>query len=164
MRVIGPRVEAGAGAREQGTMDKPIITISQDFAFEAAHCMPKQTRFPGQTQIHGHSFTVKMELKGETNADDGTIENFELAVAKFRDLVMKLDHCFLNDIPGLDNPTMENIGLWLLNRGLQIDPRLNAVTVGRPTLGQLCRIQIPEKRASLKDQEPVSFRTSARAA
>ncbi|MGQ0677933.1 MAG: 6-carboxytetrahydropterin synthase [Rhodospirillales bacterium] len=145
-------------------MYKPIITISQDFAFEAAHCMPKQTRFPGQTRIHGHSFTVKMELKGEASAEDGTIENFELVVGKFRDLVMKLDHTFLNDIPGLENPTMENIGLWLLNRGLQVDPRLSSVTVGRPTLGQVCRIQIPEKRASLREQEPASLRTAAIAA
>lgn len=145
-------------------MDKPIITISQDFNFEAAHCMPKQTQFPGQTKIHGHSFTVKMELKGEINVNDGTVENFELVVGKFRDLVNKLDHAFLNDIPGLENPTMENIGLWLLNRGLQIDPRLNAVTVGRPTLGQICKIQLPEKRASLRDQEPNSFRTAAIAA
>jgi 6-pyruvoyltetrahydropterin/6-carboxytetrahydropterin synthase len=145
-------------------MDKPIITISQDFNFEAAHCMPKQMQFPGQQQIHGHSFTVKMELKGEASVNDGTIENFELVVRKFRDLVNKLDHTFLNDIPGLENPTMENIGLWLLNRGLQIDPRLNAVTVGRPTLGQICKIQLPEKRAAQREHEPAGFHTAALAA
>ncbi len=145
-------------------MIKPIITISQDFNFEAAHCMPRNTQFPGQTHIHGHSFSVKMELKGETDLENGTIENFELVVGKFRDLVNKLDHTFLNDIPGLENPSMENIGLWLLNRGLQIDQRLNSVTVGRPSLGQLCKIQMPENRASMRDHEPSSFRTAALAA
>ena len=145
-------------------MLKPIITISQDFTFEAAHCMPKQTRFPGQTHVHGHSFTVKMELKGEASAEDGTIENFELVSAKFRELVMKLDHTMLNDIPGLENPTMENIGLWLLGHGLKIDPRLNSVTVGRPTLGQTCKIQLPEKRASMVDGGTAPFHPSVLAA
>ncbi len=145
-------------------MLKPIVTISQDFSFEAAHSMPKQTRFPGQTHVHGHSFTVKIELKGEASAEEGTIENFELVSSKFRELVMKLDHTMLNDIPGLENPTMENIGLWLLGLGLKIDQRLNAVTVGRPTLGQTCKVQLPEKRASMVDGETAPFRADALAA
>ena len=121
-------------------MSKTIVTISQDFTFEAAHSMPAQKDLLEQTQIHGHSFSIRIELSGEVNPESGTVENFELVHRKFDDLINQLDHRYLNDIEGLETPTMENIGFWVLSRGQAIDRRLNAVTVGRPTLGQTCRI------------------------
>ncbi len=49
-----------------------------------------------------------------------------------------LDHNLLNDIDGLDSPTLENICLWLWTQLEAELPQISAVEVFRDSLGQSC--------------------------
>jgi 6-pyruvoyltetrahydropterin/6-carboxytetrahydropterin synthase len=45
--------------------------------------------------------------------------------AAFKPLWAKLDHRYLNEVAGLENPTSENIAVWIWNR---LKPRLPLLT------------------------------------
>ena len=47
----------------------------------------------------------------------------------FKPLYEQLDHYYLNDIPGLENPTSENIARWIWNRLQPLLPQLSAVEI-----------------------------------
>jgi 6-pyruvoyltetrahydropterin/6-carboxytetrahydropterin synthase len=43
--------------------------------------------------------------------------------------IEKLDHSYLNEIDGLENPTSENIAIWLWNRLITELPQLCAIEI-----------------------------------
>jgi 6-pyruvoyltetrahydropterin/6-carboxytetrahydropterin synthase len=49
--------------------------------------------------------------------------------AAFKPLWQKLDHFHLNDIPGLENPTSENLAVWIWRRLKPMLPLLVEVVV-----------------------------------
>jgi 6-pyruvoyltetrahydropterin/6-carboxytetrahydropterin synthase len=118
------------------------VTITQHLSFEAAHFLPYIPGTQGLGRMHGHSFAVELHLEGEVDAATGVLVNLDTGIKRLRDLVESLDHRILNEIDGLNVPTLENIGAWLLTRGKQIDPRLSAVSVGRPSVGQKCTVRL----------------------
>jgi len=49
--------------------------------------------------------------------------------AAFKPLWQRLDHYYLNDIDGLENPTSENLALWIWQRLKRKLPLLTEVVV-----------------------------------
>ena len=47
----------------------------------------------------------------------------------FKPLLNQLDHFYLNEIPGLENPTSENIAGWIWGRLKPVLPMLTEVAV-----------------------------------
>ena len=47
----------------------------------------------------------------------------------FRPLLDQLDHYYLNDIPGLENPTSENLCRWIWQRLRPTLPALSTVEI-----------------------------------
>jgi len=104
-------------------------TIFKDFQFEAAHVLPNVPAGHKCGRLHGHSFKFQVALSGTPDPVTGWIEDFGDVKAKVLPTYNRLDHHFLNDIPGLENPTSENLASWLWEELKPSLPTLVSVTV-----------------------------------
>jgi 6-pyruvoyltetrahydropterin/6-carboxytetrahydropterin synthase len=71
--------------------------------------------------LHGHSFRIEIRIRGELVEPEGWVMDFADLKAAFQPIFDRLDHNYLNDIPGLENPTSERLAEWLWE---QLAPRL----------------------------------------
>lgn len=95
--------------------------LYKDFTFEAAHHLPNVPEGHKCGRLHGHSFVVRLEITGEVDEYTGWIIDFAEIKAIFKPILDRLDHYYLNDIPGLENPTSEVLAKWIWN---QVKPQL----------------------------------------
>lgn len=105
------------------------ITLFKDFTFEAAHLLPHVPVGHKCGRLHGHSFMVRLEITGEINQNTGWIIDFAELKAVFKPILNQLDHSYLNDIAGLENPTSEVLAIWIWK---QLQPKsalLSAITI-----------------------------------
>lgn len=107
----------------------PAMDIFKSFTLEAAHRLPNVPAGHKCARVHGHSFRVELHVSGEVGADTGWVMDFGDIKAAFRPLYDQLDHHYLNDIEGLDNPTSENLAIWIWDKLLPALPGLSAVVV-----------------------------------
>lgn len=105
------------------------MQITKEFTFEAAHRLPNVA--PGHKcgRLHGHSFRVALEVDGPIGAESGWVLDFGDIKAAFKPLLNQLDHYYLNDIEGLENPTSEVLAVWIWDRVRPALPLLSAVVV-----------------------------------
>lgn len=93
-----------------------MMEIFREFTFEAAHRLPHVPEGHKCARLHGHSYRVEVHVRGEVGADTGWVMDFgDLAVA-FQPLREQLDHHYLNEVPGLENPTSEILARWIWDR------------------------------------------------
>lgn len=104
-------------------------SIYKDFHFEAAHKLPHVPEGHKCGRLHGHSFMVRLELTGEVDAKSGWIIDFSDVKKAFKPILDQLDHYYLNDIDGLENPTSEVLASWIWQKTKPLLPLLSAVTV-----------------------------------
>jgi 6-pyruvoyltetrahydropterin/6-carboxytetrahydropterin synthase len=105
------------------------LKISQAFHFESAHLLPNVA--PGHRchRLHGHSYRVELRLDGPVDPVTGFVADFFAIETAFKPLLERLDHHYLNDIEGLENPTAENIAIWIWDRMKSALPQLASVIV-----------------------------------
>ena len=92
------------------------MQIYKEFSFEAAHQLPNVPAEHKCARLHGHSFKVKITVEGELEKDSGWVMDYADISKAFKPILKQLDHFYLNEIEGLDNPTSENIARWIWNR------------------------------------------------
>ena len=97
------------------------MEIFKEFSFEAAHRLPNVPEGHKCARLHGHSFLLRIVIGGEPGAHSGWIMDFGDIKTAVGPIIDRLDHYYLNDIPGLENPTSENIAIWIWN---ELKPRL----------------------------------------
>ena len=114
-----------------------IVELVKDFRFEAAHFLPNVPEGHKCARLHGHSFRVEIHLNGEIGAESGWVMDFGDIKAAFRPLYEQLDHHYLNEVSGLENPTSENLARWIWQR-LATELPLSMVVV-RETCTSGCR-------------------------
>ena len=105
------------------------MDIFRIFHLQCARRLPALPESHPCSRLHGHSFEVRLTVSGDIDPTLGWVLDFADIEAAWRPLHQALDHRYLNDIAGLDNPTSENLAVWLwrqLKPGL---PGLSAVTV-----------------------------------
>ena len=95
----------------QGRMD-----ILKVFTIEAAHRLPNVPEGHQCARLHGHSFRIELHVGGEPDPRLGWVMDFADLKAAFQPLYDQLDHHYLNDIDGLDNPTSERLAMWIWAR------------------------------------------------
>ena len=105
------------------------MELRKSFQFEAAHLLPHLPRAHKCRRLHGHSFTVEIAVTGECNPKLGWLMDYADLTAAFKPLWDKLDHYHLNDIPGLENPTSENLAIWLWQQLKPSLPGLSQIKV-----------------------------------
>ncbi|MCC6913521.1 MAG: 6-carboxytetrahydropterin synthase [Rhodospirillaceae bacterium] len=116
--------------------------IIKEFGFEAAHAFTHKPAGHENTRLHGHSFRVEVALRGEPDDTTGCVVDFEKVTASIQSVRGKLDHHYLNDIPGLETPSLENLAAWIAGELRLLLPQLASITVRRPTLGESCRFEV----------------------
>ncbi|WP_433346942.1 6-carboxytetrahydropterin synthase QueD [Micromonospora sp. CA-111912] len=92
------------------------MEIYREFTFEAAHRLPRVPEGHKCARLHGHSYKVQVHVRGAVDPATGWVMDFAEIKKAFRPLHDQLDHYYLNDVPGLDNPTSENLARWIWER------------------------------------------------
>ena len=105
------------------------MKITQAFRFEAAHRLPQVKDTHPCYRLHGHSYRVELQLEGPVDAKTGFVVDFFDIEEAMRPLLKQLDHYYLNEIAGLENPTAENIAIWIWRRVKGSLPALAVVRV-----------------------------------
>ncbi len=106
-----------------------VTTLFKEFQFEAAHRLPHVPQGHKCGRLHGHSFLIRLEVTGEINPDTGWVMDFAELKTAFQPLHDQLDHNYLNDIPGLENPTSEVLARWIWQHMKPVTPLLTSVIV-----------------------------------
>lgn len=120
----------------------PRFHIVKEFGFEAAHSFGHKPAGHENTRVHGHSFRVEVALAGEPDPKTGCVVDFEILSTALAAVREKLDHHFLNDLPDLGIPSLENLASWIADQLTPGFPALRSVTVRRPSLGESCRFEV----------------------
>jgi 6-pyruvoyltetrahydropterin/6-carboxytetrahydropterin synthase len=115
-----------------------VITISKEFRFDAAHFLPTAEQGHPNARLHGHSFVALVTLEGVPDTTTGWIRDFADIDAAIGDIRSRLDHHFLNEIKGLEQPTLERLARFIFDTLKRSLPELAAVTVRRDSLGEAC--------------------------
>jgi 6-pyruvoyltetrahydropterin/6-carboxytetrahydropterin synthase len=104
------------------------MIIFKEFTFEAAHRLPLVPSTHKCSNLHGHSFKVKVSVVGPLN-DLGWVMDFLELKKICAPYIEQLDHSYLNEIAGLENPTSENIAIWLWKNIEETLPGLSSLEV-----------------------------------
>ncbi len=106
------------------------VEIAKEFRFEAAHLLPKVAIDHKCRRLHGHSFRFEVCLGGNISSETGWIRDFADIQKVVEPIIFQhLDHYYLNDVFGLENPTSENLAVWLWEQVKGDLPELKQITV-----------------------------------
>lgn len=92
------------------------MEIYREFTFEAAHRLPNVPAGHKCARLHGHSYRVEIHVQGEPDETTGWVLDFGDISRAFQPLHDQLDHRYLNEVAGLDNPTSEVLAQWIWRR------------------------------------------------
>lgn len=118
------------------------MDIFKVFTLEAAHRLPNVPAGHKCARLHGHSFRIELQVSGEPEPHTGWIMDFSEIKRAFAPIHDQLDHHYLNDIVGLENPTSEQLAIWIWNRLQPVLPGLSEVVV-HETCTSGCRYRGP---------------------
>ncbi len=105
------------------------VRLARRYGFEAAHRLPRVPPDHKCARIHGHSYRIEVEVKGPVDEHLGWYVDYAVIDRAFEPLRALLDHCLLNEIPGLENPTSENLVRFIYARLAPVLPGLARVVV-----------------------------------
>ena len=90
--------------------------LSKKFRAEAAHLLPRVPEGHKCRRLHGHSYVIEVVVQGEVDPHSGWVMDYAEIHEACAPLVAQLDHHYLNEVQGLENPTSENLARWLWQR------------------------------------------------
>lgn len=114
------------------------MEVFREFTFEAAHRLPHLPADHKCSRLHGHSFRVTVHIAGPLLEREGWVMDFADLKRAFQPLYDQLDHHYLNEIAGLENPTSEVLAVWIWDRLKPALPSLTEIVV-RETCTSGCR-------------------------
>ena len=97
-----------------------MLTVTRVAYFDSAHHLPN---YDGKcSNVHGHTYRLEVSVGQEedsvqqSGSQQGMVVDFHDIDSILKTKVLDvLDHKDLNTVSGLDNPTAENIVLWIKN-------------------------------------------------
>jgi 6-pyruvoyltetrahydropterin/6-carboxytetrahydropterin synthase len=96
------------------------MSVSVEFGFAAAHALP-YSEGPCR-RLHGHNYRLVVTVEGMPKGD-GMVRDFdEIKRTVWESVLSRIDHTLLNDL--LENPTAENLAIWLWRELGEVVPRL----------------------------------------
>ena len=105
------------------------MDIFKVFSVEAAHRLPQVPEGHKCARLHGHSFRIEVHVRGEPDSKLGWVMDFADVKAAFAPVFEQLDHRYLNEVPGLDNPTSERLAVWIWDALKPALPALSKIVV-----------------------------------
>jgi 6-pyruvoyltetrahydropterin/6-carboxytetrahydropterin synthase len=127
------------------TAHKHSFEVSQRFYFDAAHRLNREIEIEGSRRIHGHTYLAEVAVRGAVDNNTGMVMDIgliRLEVAKVREL---LDHHYLDEVPDLGIPTLENLCIYI-EKAMRVNGlQLSRVSVWRESLGDRCDMTVAIK-------------------
>ena len=118
------------------------FTVSQRFFFDAAHTLVREIETESSRRIHGHTYHAEVWLAGARNPSTGMVVDLGRLRQALDGVRERLDHRLLDEVPGLNQPTLENLCLFIAEA---LEPGLRAslvrVRVWREALGDGCTLE-----------------------
>lgn len=108
-----PNWSSGPIGSNNPEIPKLMFELRKTFQIEAAHRLPAVPPGHQCAQLHGHSFVIEVAVEGPLDPVLGWVMDFADMKAALRPLLDRLDHAYLNEIPGLENPTSEHLARWI---------------------------------------------------
>ena len=105
------------------------MIIYKQFNIESARSLPNLSQHHPCSKVHGHSFKIILSFKGEIDKKTGFVIDFNDIDNVFNPLKNKLDHVYLNDVEGLENPSSENICIWIWEKIKSKLPGLHMIEI-----------------------------------
>jgi len=127
------------------------MKIYRDFKFEAAHFLPSAAPGHPNSRVHGHSFRARILIEGEPSPETGLIVHFDELSKAVSDVKDALDHRMLNEVLGLEAPTLERIAMWMWERVRARVPGLVEVQIVRDSCGEGCIYNGPKANNATDD-------------
>lgn len=114
------------------------MRIVKSISFDAAHYLDHDPEARPYARLHGHSFVMEVEIAGDPDPDTGWVVDFGDVEDALKALHDKIDHRLLNEVEGLERPTLENIAKWAAKELQPEFPGLASVRISRPSNGETC--------------------------
>lgn len=112
------------------------MEIYKEYSFDSAHFLPRVPEGHKCRNMHGHTYKLKVFLEGQPDPELGWIMDFKDLKEALTGVIEQLDHKLINDIPGLENPTAENITIWIWKQIQPLLPLLSRIELYEtPTTG-----------------------------
>jgi 6-pyruvoyltetrahydropterin/6-carboxytetrahydropterin synthase len=106
-----------------------VVRLVHEFRFEAAHRLPRVPAGHKCQRLHGHSFKIELAVVGPVDPETGWFIDYSVLYDAWSPLFEVLDHNYLNDVPGLENPTSEILAKWIWDKLKPGLPSLARVTI-----------------------------------
>jgi len=100
------------------------MEIFKTVHFEAAHWLPRVPETHPCRRLHGHGYKLEIHVSGPVDSQAGWVLDFGDIRQAIQPVLGQLDHHCLNDVPGLENPTSENLIRWIWLRLKPVLPAL----------------------------------------
>jgi 6-pyruvoyltetrahydropterin/6-carboxytetrahydropterin synthase len=91
----------------------PEMEIYKTLRFDAAHRLTGVPPTHKCSAMHGHGFEIEVYLRGSVDPKTGFVMDFGDLAKACEPILKQLDHAILNEIEGLENPTSENMSVWV---------------------------------------------------
>ncbi len=105
------------------------MELFKEFTIEAAHHLPNVPAGHKCGRLHGHTFRIEIHVCGPVDSSMGWVIDFSEIKAAFKTIEELIDHRYLNEVSGLENPTSENLARWIWAQVLPNLPLLCKVVV-----------------------------------
>lgn len=105
------------------------LELKKQFTFEAAHFLPNVPENHKCKRLHGHSYKIIITIRGPVDPKIGWVMDFGEITKVVKVIIDQLDHRLLNEILGLENPTSENLVVWIWNKLKPNLPLLHTIEI-----------------------------------
>ena len=90
--------------------------LRKTMTFESAHRLPHLPPDHKCSRLHGHSFSMTLVVRGPLDPSAGWVMDYSDLKKSAQPIIDQLDHHYLNEIEGLENPTSEILAKWVYDR------------------------------------------------
>lgn len=119
-----------------------MYEISQQFFFDAAHTLERKLETESSRRIHGHTYRAEVTMSGLPDPATGMVMDLGVLRQMTERVKLQLDHHFLDEVPGLGNPTLENLCRFIADDMKKQGSVLSEVRVWRQSIGDACRLLV----------------------
>ncbi|HJV62505.1 MAG TPA: 6-carboxytetrahydropterin synthase [Albitalea sp.] len=118
-----------------------VYELSQRFDFEAAHTLERSIDAAPSRRVHGHTYHAEVTLCGQPDPATGMLMDLGHLRRLLAEVREQLDHHLLNEVPGLDKPTLEGLCAFIAAQLRERLPQLLSVKVWRAS-GDACTLRV----------------------
>ncbi len=118
-----------------------IYEISQRFFFDAAHTLRRELEAESSARIHGHTYNAEVSVAGQPDPDTGMVFDLGLLRRALAPVRERLDHQFLDEVPGLKTPTLENLCAFVAQALREAGLEVSRVSIWRDGIGDRCDLR-----------------------